>query len=70
MRKFIHHRRHWDEISEINEQTGDIKNYCKDREDGTIFRVQTDNIFRIGWESVPKFIQARRSKAWGYQEKE
>lgn len=69
-RKFIFRRKDvdWDEISEINTQTGDMYNYCQDRVDGTVFREQVDNIFKLGWENIPEFIKNRRSKDWGYRE--
>ncbi len=42
--------------------------YCKDRETGIEYRKYYENIFKIGWESVQKFINERRSKQWGYKE--
>jgi hypothetical protein len=70
MRKFISDRSFNDyvEISEIDENTGDMLTYCKDRETGIEYRKYNDNIFKIGWESVQKFINERRSKQWGYKE--
>jgi hypothetical protein len=70
MRKFIRDNSFNDyiEISEIDENTGDMLTYCKDRETGIEYRKYYENIFKIGWESVQKFINERRSKQWGYKE--
>lgn len=70
MRKFIRDKSFNDyiEISEIDENTGDMLIYCKDRETGIEYRKYYENIFKIGWESVQKFINERRSKQWGYKE--
>lgn len=71
MRKFIRDNSFNDyvEISEIDENTGDMLTYCKDRETGIEYRKYYENIFEIGWESINEFIKNRRSKAWGYVEK-
>ena len=70
MRKFIRDKSFNDyiEISEIDENTGDMLTYCKDRETGIEYRKYYENIFKIGWENVQKFINERRSKQWGYKE--
>ena len=70
MRKFISDKSFNDyvEISEINENTGDMLTYCKDRETGIEYRKFYENIFEIGWESIDEFIKNRHNKAWGYVE--